>query len=186
MERDATNAGVALGGLVSTDEIRILICYILDSIKEPVPYQKLSELLHYEGIANYFEVGNAFASLSDNGHIVADENDSECYVITESGSRIASTLKTSVPLTIREKTYALTVKMLSKIKYAKESKIDITPIDKGYNIRCAVVEGDIELMSVSLFVADKDQALNIKELFLDDPTLIYSGIIELLTKTKLK
>lgn len=184
MEINASNAGVAFGGLVSTDEIRILICYILDSIKEPVPGQQLSELLHYEGIANYFEVGSAFASLSDNGHIKKVDN--EKYVITPSGSNIATTLKTSVPLSVRDKTLALTVKLLSRLKYAEETKIDITPCEKGYNVRLAVVEGDHELVSVGLFVADREQAENIKKIFLDDPTTIYSGIIELLTNTKLK
>ena len=116
MERDALNAGVAFGGLFSTDEIRILICYILDSVKDAVPAQQLSELLHYEGIANYFEVSTAFASLEENGHIKKTDNDK--YVITTSGSNIAATLKTSVPITVRDKTFALTVKLLSTMKYA--------------------------------------------------------------------
>lgn len=184
MERDALNAGVAFGGLVSTDEIRILICYILDSVKDPVPAQQLSELLHYEGIANYFEVSTAFASLEENGHIKRTKD--EKFVITESGSNIAATLKTSVPITIRDKTFALTVKLLSSMKYAEETRFEITECGKGYNVCCAVVEGDTELMSVSLFVADKEQAENIKKIFLDDPTKIYSGIIELLTNTKIK
>lgn len=184
MERDALNAGVAFGGLVSTDEIRILICYILDSVNDAVPGQQLSELLHYEGIANYFEVSTAFASLEENGHI--KKVNGEKYVITPSGSNIAATLKTSVPITVRDKTFSLTVKLLSQLKYAEETQFEITECEKGYNVRCAVVEGDTELMSVGLFVADKEQAENIKKNFLDDPTAVYSGIIELLTKTKLK
>ena len=146
MERDALNAGVAFGGLVSTDEIRILICYILDSVKDAVPAQQLSELLHYEGIANYFEVSTAFASLEENGHIKKTDNDK--YVITTSGSNIAATLKTSVPITVRDKTFALTVKLLSTMKYAEETRFDITECNNGYNVRCAVVEGETELIKV--------------------------------------
>ena len=56
MELDATTAGVERGGLANMAEIRILICYVLDSVKEPVPATRLSELLHYNGLANYFEV----------------------------------------------------------------------------------------------------------------------------------
>ena len=183
MEINATNAGVSYGGLTSTDEIRILICYILDSINEPVPGQHLSELLHYEGIANYFEVVTAFSALCDKGHITKD---GENYSITDSGRNIAATLKTSVSLSVRDKVYALTVKMLSRMKYANDTKIDITPVDNGYNVKCAVVEGKIELVSVSIFVTDKDQANQIKERFIDDPTKIYSGVIQLLTDTDIK
>jgi len=185
LEINASNAGVAHGGLVSTDEIRILICYILHTIKQPVPAQQLSELLHYEGIANYFEVSSAFAALDDNGLIIKNENDSELYEITPKGSDVAVTLKTSVPLTVREKAYSLAVRMLSIIKYAKETKIDIKPLDVGYSIKCAIVEGDLELMAVSLFVPDEAQAQSIKERFINDPTIIYSGVIEILTDTTL-
>ena len=72
------------------------------------------------------------------------------------------------------------------MKYAEETRFDITECNNGYNVRCAVVEGETELMSVSLFVADREQAENIKKIFLDDPTRIYSGMIELLTNTKIK
>lgn len=182
MEINATNAGVSYGGLTSTEEIRILICYILDSINEPVPGQQLSELLHYQGIANYFEVVTAFSDLCDKGHILKNDDN---YSVTDSGRNIAATLKTSVSLSVRDKVYALTVKMLSRMKYANDTKIDITPVDNGYSIKCAVVEGNIELVSVSLFVTDKAQANQIKERFLDDPTRIYSGIIGLLTDNEI-
>lgn len=185
MEINASNAGVAQGGLVSTDEIRILICYILHTIKQPVPAQQLSELLHYEGIANYFEVSSAFAALCENGLIAKNAADSELYEILPKGSEVAVTLKTSVPLTVREKAYSLAVRMLSRIKYAKETSIEITPAGPGYNIRCAIVEGELELMAVSLFVPDEAQAQSIKERFINDPTIIYSGMIELLTDTSL-
>lgn len=182
MEIDASNAGVAKGGLVSTGEIRILICYILHTLRQPVPHQQLSELLHFEGVANYFEVGSAFAALSENGLIKPCSSDENCYEITESGSKVAVTLKSSVPISVRDKAYALTVKMLSRIKYAKETLIEITPLEVGFNLRCAIKEGELELMSVSLFVPDEAQANSIKQRFIDDPTIIYSGIINLLTE----
>lgn len=185
MEINASNAGVAQGGLVSTDEIRILICYILHTIKQPVPGQQLSELLHYEGVANYFEVSSAFAELCENGLIAKNINDNNLFEITPKGSTVATTLKTSVPLTVRDKAYSLAVRMLSRIKYAKETTVDITPLDVGYNIRCAINEGSLELMAVSLFVPDEAQANSIKERFVNDPTIIYSGMIELLTDTSL-
>lgn len=182
VEINASNAGVNYGGLTSTEEIQILICYIIDSINEPIPGQQLSELLHYEGIANYFEVVTAFSALCAKNHIIKNGDN---YTITESGRNIAKTLKTSVSLSVRNKVYALTVKMLAKIKYINDTAIDITPMEGGYNIKCAVVEGNVELMSVSLFVTDKAQANQIKNLFLEDPTKVYSGIIGLLTDTEI-
>lgn len=181
MEINASNAGVAHGGLVSTDEIRILICYILHSLRQPVPSQQLSELLHFEGVANYFEVSSAFASLYENDLIRKNDKKPEYYEITSKGSQVAETLKTSVPLSVRDKAYALTVKMLSRIKYADETEVTITPLSVGYNVKCSILEGELELMSVSLFVPDEAQARQIKEHFIDDPTIIYSDVLKTLT-----
>ena len=69
MENDAIGAGVKNGGLFNTAEIKILICYILNAVKEPVPAAMLSNILHFEGIANGFEVSDAMASLAESGHI---------------------------------------------------------------------------------------------------------------------
>ena len=46
MEKNASGAGVSRGGLFSTSEIKILICYILSAIDEPVPVDMLANVLH--------------------------------------------------------------------------------------------------------------------------------------------
>ena len=82
MENDAIGAGVRNGGLFSTTEIRILICYILNAIKEPVPAMMLSNILHFEGIANGFEVSDAISNLEKNGQIAPVDDESTYYEIT--------------------------------------------------------------------------------------------------------
>ena len=79
MEKDAVSAGVSeIGGLFSTAEVRILICYILSSIAEPVPGRLLGDILHYEGIANYFEVNDSIAYLCKGGQLkVFNEEEEE-------------------------------------------------------------------------------------------------------------
>ena len=84
MERDAVSAGVSeIGGLFSTADIRILICYLLSSIKDPVPGRKLADLLHFEGIANCFEVNDSIAFLLNNGQLRLIDEKEDTYVITD-------------------------------------------------------------------------------------------------------
>lgn len=102
MEKDALSAGVSkVGGLFSTAEIKILVCYILSALNAPVPGRMLADVLHYEGIANCFEVNDAIAALCESGHLKpADEKD-DTYVITDNGRQIADTLKTLCRLPLR-------------------------------------------------------------------------------------
>ncbi len=182
MEFDALTQGVAPGGLVSSSEIKVLICYILKSVKEPVPATKLCELLNYEGIANAFEVSDNIDSLLQNKHIILADTAEESYTTTVSGNSIAETLKTSVPISVREKACKATFKMLSRIRNAKETDIAITREGENTFITCSALDNNAVIMSVKLMVTDENQAVSIKNKFLDDPSEIYSKIVDLFTE----
>lgn len=127
MEKDAVTAGVSeIGGLFSSAEVRILICYILSSINEPVPGRLLGDVLHYEGIANYFEVNDSIASLCKSGQLEVFDEAEDTYVITNSGRDIAQTLKASLPFSVKERAFSAALKMVSRFKNAKETDIKIS------------------------------------------------------------
>ncbi len=182
MEFNAVSAGVAPGGLVSSSEIKVLICYILKSVKEPVPASNLCEILNYEGLANAFEVSDNIENLLNNNHIVCVNKDEDTYTTTDSGNSIAETLKASVPLSVREKACLATLKMLSRIRNTKETDIAITREGENTFITCSALDGNSTVMSVKLLVTDENQAISIKNKFLDDPSAIYSKLIDLFTE----
>ena len=183
MERDAVSAGVnPAGGLFSTAEVRILICYILTALDEPVPGQLLAETLHYEGIANCFEVNDSIAHLVRSGQLKPVDQKDDTYIITESGKSVAETLKTTLSLTVRERAYNAATKMLSRFKNTKETDFKISREGDKTFITCSAIDDDTPFMSIKLLACDEDQALFIKEKFLSDPTKIYSAIIDMLTK----
>ena len=184
MERDAVSAGVSPGGLFNSAEIKILVCYILSNIGEPVPGQMLANVLHYEGIANCFEVNEAIASLVNSGQLEVINSEEDTYKITKSGIDVAETLKTSLPFTVKEKGYLAALKMVARFKNAKGTDIQIAKEDDKTYITCSALDGDKPFLSVKLLVADEGQAVCIKERFLNDSTAIFSGIIDLLTTDK--
>lgn len=183
MERDAVSAGVSqVGGLFGSAEIKILICYILSSINEPVPGDLLANDLHYYGIANCFEVNDAIALLCRTGQLKVFNEKENTYVITQSGRDIAETLKTSLPIAVKDRAYAVAVKMLTRFKSSKETDIKISREGDKTFITCSAIDGETPFMSVKLLVTDEEQAIYIKNKFLNDSSGIYSKIIDLLTK----
>ena len=183
MEFDALTAGIQPGGLVNRTEIRILICYILKSVAQPIPAEPLKELLHFGGIANYFEVSYAIGELEKAGHVEALQAfDTQCYRICPSGLDIAQTLETALPLTVREKACALTLKMLTRKQHEMENSVDIADAEQGCLVTCNVLEAGVPQMSLRLLVPDRMSAGVIKNAFLNDPTALYSRVIETLTQ----
>lgn len=185
MERDAVSAGVSeVGGLFSSAEIKILICYIISSINEPVPGSLLANELHFNGIANCFEVNDAIALLCKNGQLQLHNEKEDTYTITASGRTIAETLKSSLPIAVKDRAYSIALKMFKRFKSAKETDIKISREGDKTFITCSAIDGGNPFMSVKLLVTDQEQAIFIKNRFLEDPSSIYSEIINLLTSPK--
>ncbi len=182
MENDATGAGVRNGGLFSTTEIRILICYILNSVKEPVPAVMLSNILHFEGIANGFEVSDAIAHLEKNGQITPVDDEGTYYEITKLGASVADELDSTLSLTVRKRAYIATLKMLAKIKNAKGTRFAISNENGHSYLTCSAIDGKVTLIEVKMLIPDEKSGTFIREKFLENPSEIFSGIIEKLSK----
>ncbi len=182
MEKNASGAGVSRGGLFSTSEIKILICYILNAIGEPVPVDMLANVLHYEGLANAFEVSDAVVSLAQSGQIVATDSTEQTYCITDSGKNTANTLKTSLSSIVKERAFLAVMKMFAKFKNAKDNKFEITYENGSTYLNCSAIDNGKPFISIKLLITDEDQARFIQDKFLENPSAIYSKIIEMLTQ----
>lgn len=182
MEKNASGAGVSRGGLFSTSEIKILICYILSAIDEPVPVDMVANVLHYEGLANAFEVSDAVVSLSSSGQIIATDESEQIYAITDSGRNTADTLKSSLSSVVKERAYLAVMKMFAKFKNAKDNCFEIIHENSATYLSCSAIDGGKPFLTIKLLITDEDQGSYIREKFLENPARIYSKIIEMLTQ----
>lgn len=185
MDRDAVSAGVEkIGGLFSSAEIRILICYILDTVGEPIPANLLINQLHYEGIANIFELSDAIESLLNGGMISLIDTKDDLYEITPKGRETAQTLKTSLSFTVRDRACSAAIRMMARFKNMRNTNIEIISNDGRTYVSCSAIDNEHPFLTVNLMVADENQALCIKENFLNNTSEICTKIISLLTEIK--
>lgn len=186
MDFDALTANVAPGGLNNRTEIRILLCCLLSDAKQPVPARQLKEGLHFEGIANYFEVAYALDDLLKTDNIQLVNKTQELYTVTESGKMVANTLRGDLPVTVLQKATQLTGRILSRVRHEKENKVEFESVGNGCMVHCSIMEGERAIMKISLLMPDRIYANRIRDSFLEDPESIYVEILERLTKTKIK
>lgn len=180
---DAFSAGVKLGGLRSKNDIKLLICYMLASINQSLSKDEIVSVLQENGLANYFEINDAFSDLLGNNNISKDPSNAEKYVVTESGKLIVGQLDTALPISIREKTIAATINLLAKVKRENENTVTIKTEPNGCYVSCNISGGDdMNLLTVNLFVPDMKQANLVKHNFQENPDLIYTCMLALLTK----
>ena len=176
--QDAFSAGVEPGGLYTSQEIKILICYMLLGVGEPMERQMVTELIAGNGMANFFETAAAVDELARQGHLTEEEGR---ISLTETGRQVGDTLAGMIPYTLRERSVKAALQLLTRIRREQENTVELEKLDHGYRVTCTIQDSASPLMSVSLRVADDMQAGLIRENFLDAPTLLYRSLLAILT-----
>lgn len=184
MAFDTFDEGINLGGMRSKNEIKTLICYLYNSVKENMDKGIIIQAILKQGLANYFETSSAFDDLVMNGNLVPADNEHKTYSLTEKGAEIAKQLDSTVAYTIKEKAYACAVKLLAEKKKEIENKVNIIKNDNGFTVECSVSGGDMDLMKLNIYAPEMEQALILKKNFLDNPNKAYKVMLALLTKDK--
>lgn len=180
MKQDAFTEGVEPGGLWNKNDIRILICYILSSVKAPLSGEDITAIMQKKALANYFEVGDALMALLKMENIAKD--DKGCYTVTDTGEEIAQSLDATLPLSVRDKALEAAFTLLADARTQRENRVDINKTPSGYQVECHISGGDkMELLALSLYVPDLAQAEMVKRSFHRDPAGIYKLLLSSLT-----
>ena len=165
MEYDAFTGGVAPGGLRSKSDIRILICYMLKSVNAPLSGDDIIKVLQEKSLANYFEASDALSALVSLGNVTREEDD----------------LEQLIPSSVRDKAVAAATALLASAKMERENVATIVRTENGYNVTCHISGGEMELMSLTVYVPDLYQAREVKKNFHRDPQRVYNLMLAALT-----
>ena len=185
VEFDAFAGDIALGGLRNMLEIKILVCYMLSRVKEPMSRKQLCDCLQENGLVNFFDTNAAIDDLLNQKMLKEKEYQKEtCLTTTEAGKENAETLETTLSPSVRERSVNAALKVLARAKAEREVKVDITKTETGYSVTFRIDGLGENLLTLSLYAADILQAEQLRENFLNNPAEVYSEIIGLLTTNR--
>lgn len=182
MASDTFSEGIVPGGLREKNEIKLLVCYLLKALKRSLTRTQINEILSEYNIANYFEVNGAVSELVAGGQVTSEifEGD-ELITLTPKATLDVASIERSLPRTIREKSVAAAIKILSRERIIKESSVDIIPLEHGFHVKFTVMDMDTELLKITVYVPDESQIETVKKNFFNNAVTIYSNVISSLT-----
>ena len=170
------------GGLRTSGEIKILICYLLGAVRQPLLRRWIDQVFLEHSLANYFDVADALGDLVSNGSIESCPQDGdEAYRITDSGRSSAALLETTLPFSVREKAVKSAARLLAKHRNERENRVVSERVEGGFMVSCSVLDHDLELMTVRLLVSDEMQVELLRESFLHSPQKVYQTVLSLKT-----
>ncbi len=182
---DAFASGVEIGGLRNMLEIKVLICYVLNSVKTPMTRNQICDALQKTGLVNFFDANSAIDELLENGAIVEQEYVGETHlVVSRTGANSAIQLENTLLPGVRDKAVKAALNIVSRARSERENKVTIEKLGDSCNVTFEIESLGETLLSLTLNVADVLQAEQLKDGFLDDPGALYSDIIERLTGSK--
>jgi hypothetical protein len=186
VQKKAFTAGVEFGGLTDLQDIKVLICYILSVIKNPISKPNMVSALQSVGICNYFDTINAFSDLEDKKNLVCTDIKGKFYKLSESGKIIVEQLSNTLPYTVKQHSLEIIENFIKNLKSASENEIITKKNNVGYDITCNISGSrDFNLMSITMYVPSLDDAANIKENFQENPGIIYRGLLAIMTRNTL-
>ena len=185
LDFDSFFAGIEPGGLKDIYEIKILICYLLYSMKEPLSKDQLDTVLQGNHLVNYFSYSTAYRELLESRHISEAERDGKkILLLNELGKDTAIALKANLPLSLKNKVVSAGMEILSEMKMDKVRQVEVEKIDNGYMVRLVIHDDNLDLLDIKLFAPDEAQVEIIKQQFVGNTVDVYRGIISLLTKDR--
>lgn len=174
-EKKNENNPFVPGMLTNIMDIKILICYLLDCVGEPMDKEEMIEMIFKNDVAEYFDLRAAVMELVENGNI--SEDAAGLLSITESGKEAAQQLESTLPFSAREKVVREGLKITTLSKRRKANKAEIEKCKDGIYVVCELLDDTSAILSFRLLVADEFQANVIKEAFLDDPAAVYKKFL---------
>ena len=182
---DAFAGGIEIGGLRNMLEIKILICYILESVKIPMKRNQICDSLQKTGLVNFFDANSAIDELLANDIICEQEYVGEPHlVVTPRGANSALALENTLLPGVRDRAVKAALNIVSRARSERENNVKIEKVEDGCNVTFEIQSSGVNLLSLTLNVADILQAEQLKDGFLDDPGALYSDVIDRLIGEK--
>ena len=180
MPREAFTAGVKPGGLTNTTQIRILLCYVIRTVAQPLSRSELEQAMLEKELINYFELVAGLSDLEQQNLVVL-ENDR--YRITEQGRKVADLLLTDLPRSIREQAVQAAVFAQQWARKAAENKATISPVLGGFQLDCYIQELGQTVFHLSLLMPDRATAESARDAFIEKGADFYKIMLAALSNS---
>ena len=163
---------------------KIIILYILEKNYKPLSVEQIAKFCEDFDDITYFDICTYIQELKSNEYIeeIYTESNGSSYVITASG---LSTLQELLELIPGVNLHNIK-KIISKniVKAKTDFSIDnvVVPVNDAFKVTCTIKEDKDEVVSITMYAANKDHARNITRNWNNNAEEIYDKLLEMMTR----
>jgi predicted transcriptional regulator len=164
-------------------ENKLLMLYVLKSIKDPISNTQLTEIILENNFINYFTFQQYLSELEESRFVEYHEaNDKKLLILTEKGDSVLSLFKSRISPSKISIIDEYIKEKISSIKKELTIHADYTlgNDDSSFIVDLKAIENQALLMELKLSVPTKNQATLICTKWKNNPSEIYNNVINIL------
>ena len=164
---------------------KIIILYILEKNSKALSLEQIAKFCEDFEDITYFDICSYIQELKSNNYIeeVYTETGNLLYSITNSGLSTLQELLELIPGVNLHNIKKIINKNIVKIKTDFSIDNVVVPVkDDEFKVTCYIKEGNDELVSITMYAANKDQARNITRNWNNSAEEIYEKLLDMMTK----
>ena len=164
---------------------KIIVLYILDKNSKPLTVDQISKFCEDFDDITYFDICSYIQELEKNEYINEshDESGNILYNITSSGILTLQELLELIPGVNLHNIKKIINKNIVKIKTDYSIDNIVIPVNNDeFKVSCYIKDGNDELINITMYATNKDQARNITKNWNNDAEQIYEKLLEMMTK----
>jgi hypothetical protein len=171
--------------LHTVHEVKIAVCYLLEKIMSRITEKQLYEIIFDIEFINYFLYAPAIEELIVNDSIARVNYDGTDYIeLREKGKKAAEELKKTVHYHYRKKLLEIAFRYNSEKSVDDTVKVSYKKETSGYKVEAVYGDKNLELMQLSLYAPDEEQAEFLKFQIRENPLEFYKTVINSLLFSK--
>lgn len=163
----------------------VLICYMLYRVEEAMDAELLYDIAVTGGIINYFTYQDAMQSLNNAGSVQSEISDGETrYTLTPAGIECAKRLKNIAAKSYRDHIVSAAKKAVIRHRNQKDVKVSYEPLETGCHLLVSIRDGELTLLDFKLYAPDMQQAEQLGEVILSNPSALYHDVIHAILRQR--
>ena len=133
---------------------------------------------------NYFALQEYILNLIEVGDIAEVEIEKDrVYTLSTSGEETIGFFESKIPYSIREKLDVMIKRVNDNANPSNKIDVDYYPLnEKEYGVKFTMKENDVTMLSLDVYIGDRENAKKVCNYFKENTNEVYSEIFKIVSK----
>ena len=165
-------------------EMKLIVLYVISKLKTSATYTILDYVISSVVDMNYFALQEYILNLIEVGDIAEVEIEkSSVYTLNASGEETIGFFEGKIPFSIREKLDVMVKKVNDNANPSNKTEVDFYPLnEKEYGVKFTLKEDNITMLSLDVYIGDRENAKKVCNYFKQNTNDVYSKILGIVSQ----